>query len=174
MTAKTYLSAQQLLEDSFELGAKILADGFRPTIITAIWRGGTPMGIAVQELLDFMGVETDHIAIRTSSYAGIEQRGRHVRVHGNPHRCTAAPDTHDIVRSVAALINQKPQAKSIVKQFLCRDKFFNCHFHHSSRGRGTNRPCGSVYCLLATRRRSAGEKHTIKAKPSPGQTRSIQ
>jgi uncharacterized protein len=79
---KTYLSAQQLLEDSFKLGAKIVADGFKPTIITAIWRGGTPMGIAVQELLEYQGVQSDHIAIRTSSYSGIDGRSSTIRVHG--------------------------------------------------------------------------------------------
>jgi uncharacterized protein len=82
MTSKTYLSAQQLLEDSFKLGAKVLADGFKPTIITAIWRGGTPMGIAVQELLEYRGVTTDHIAIRTSSYSGIDGRSSEIRIHG--------------------------------------------------------------------------------------------
>jgi hypoxanthine phosphoribosyltransferase len=82
MTTKTYLSAQQLLEDSFELGAQILADDFKPTIITAIWRGGTPMGIAVQELLEYRGVKTDHIAIRTSSYSGIDGRSSEIRIHG--------------------------------------------------------------------------------------------
>ena len=74
MSEKLYLSAQELLEDSFKLGAKIIEDGFRPTIIIAIWRGGTPMGIAIQELLAYFGVETDHIAIRTSSYTGIDGR----------------------------------------------------------------------------------------------------
>ncbi|MEH6568981.1 MAG: phosphoribosyltransferase family protein [Halioglobus sp.] len=82
MATKTYLSAQQLLEDSFKLGAQILADGFKPTIITAIWRGGTPMGIAVQELLEHQGVKTDHIAIRTSSYSGIDGRSSEIRIHG--------------------------------------------------------------------------------------------
>ena len=82
MTTKTYLTAQQLLEDSFKLGARILADGFKPTIITAIWRGGTPMGIAVQELLEYQGVKTDHIAIRTSSYTGIDGRSSEIRIHG--------------------------------------------------------------------------------------------
>ena len=82
MTTKTYLSAQQLLEDSFRLGAKIVASGFRPTIIIAIWRGGTPMGIAVQELLAYSGIETDHIAIRTSSYSGIDGRSAEIRIHG--------------------------------------------------------------------------------------------
>lgn len=83
MTAKTYLSAQQLLEDSFRLGAEIVASGFRPTIMIAIWRGGTPMGIAVQELLAYVGIETDHIAIRTSSYdSGIDGRSSSIRIHG--------------------------------------------------------------------------------------------
>ena len=40
------------------------------------------MGIAVQELLDVLGVESDHIAIRTSSYTGIGERNRTIKVHG--------------------------------------------------------------------------------------------
>lgn len=79
---KIYISAQQLLEDSLELGRQILASGFRPNFIVGVWRGGTPVGIMVQELLDFYGVETDHISIRTSSYAGLNKRQSNVRVHG--------------------------------------------------------------------------------------------
>ncbi len=82
MTEKVYLDAQELLEDSFKLGAEILKSGFEPTLIIAIWRGGAPMGIAVQELLSYYGIESDHIAIRTSSYQSIDQRDRNVRVHG--------------------------------------------------------------------------------------------
>ncbi len=82
MTEKLYLDAQQLLEDSFRLGAEIIKDGFRPTMMIAIWRGGTPMGIAVQELLAWYGIETDHIAIRTSSYSGIDGRSHQIRIHG--------------------------------------------------------------------------------------------
>lgn len=78
---KTVLSAQDLLEDSFELGVKILESGFEPTLIIAIWRGGTPVGMAVQEVFAYCGVESDHIAIRTSSYVGVDQRGA-VAVHG--------------------------------------------------------------------------------------------
>ena len=51
MTEKLYLDAQQLLEDSFELAHKVLQSGFVPTYVVAVWRGGAPMGIAVQELL---------------------------------------------------------------------------------------------------------------------------
>ncbi len=79
---KRYLTAQELLNDSFELGLRIFKSGFRPSFIIAVWRGGTPVGIAVQEILDHLGVKTDHIAIRTSSYYGIKKRGKTVRVHG--------------------------------------------------------------------------------------------
>lgn len=83
MSEKLYLSAQGLLEDSFRLGARVIKSGFRPSVIIAIWRGGTPVGIAVQEILSYFGIETDHIAIRTSSYgAGIDDRRSAIRIHG--------------------------------------------------------------------------------------------
>ena len=82
MDEKIYLTAQDLLLDSFELGILIFKSGFRPSFIVGVWRGGTPVGIAVQEILDHLGVKTDHIAIRTSSYYGIDKREKKVRVHG--------------------------------------------------------------------------------------------
>ena len=78
---KTVLSANDLLRDSFDLGVQILESGFKPTMIIAIWRGGTPVGMAVQEILAYCGISSDHIAIRTSSYTGVDERGR-VSVHG--------------------------------------------------------------------------------------------
>jgi len=82
MAEKRYISAQELLDDSFRLGLKVLESGFLPDFIVGIWRGGTPVGIAVQELFELRGINSDHIAIRTSSYEGIEQRGKTIRVHG--------------------------------------------------------------------------------------------
>ncbi len=82
MTEKVYLDAQTLLEDSFELAARIYESGFRPTFIVAVWRGGAPIGIAVQEYLSYRGVASDHIAIRTSAYSGIDERSRKVAVYG--------------------------------------------------------------------------------------------
>lgn len=79
---KVFISADQLIEDSFELALQIFESGFRPDYIVGVWRGGAPVGIAVQELLHVLGVESDHIAIRTSSYTGIGERGKQVRVHG--------------------------------------------------------------------------------------------
>ena len=79
---KHYIKAQQLLDDSFKLAWKVYESGYRPNYIVGVWRGGAPIGIAVQEFLDVLGVESDHIAIRTSSYTGIGQRSKKVKVHG--------------------------------------------------------------------------------------------
>ena len=83
MSEKLYIQAQDLLSDAVQLGAMVVNSGFEPSFIVGIWRGGTPIGIAVQEVLAWAGIQTDHIAIRTSSYDhAIDQRGQHVRVHG--------------------------------------------------------------------------------------------
>ena len=78
---KVFITAQEFLEDSFRLGLQILESGFDPKFIVGVWRGGAPAGIAVQEILDFHGVQSDHIAIRTSSYVGMAKQ-KVVRVHG--------------------------------------------------------------------------------------------
>jgi hypothetical protein len=82
MSDKRFITAQQLLEDSFRVAAQVYDDGFRPDFIIGIWRGGAPIGIAVQEYYDFKGVETDHIAVRTSSYYGIGLQSKEIKVHG--------------------------------------------------------------------------------------------
>jgi len=77
---KHYIGAQELLELSYELGGKIVKDGFKPKFIIGIWRGGAPIGIAIQELYKYLNITTDHISIRTSSYVGTTQS--EIRVHG--------------------------------------------------------------------------------------------
>ena len=79
---KKYISADDLLLDSFKLGMKIHNSGFKPDFIVGVWRGGTPVGIAIQELLAYLGNHADHIAIRTSSYTGINSQLKRVRIHG--------------------------------------------------------------------------------------------
>ena len=68
---KTFIQADELLKDSFELAWQVYESGYRPDYIVGVWRGGAPIGIAVQEFLDVLGIDSDHIAIRTSSYSGI-------------------------------------------------------------------------------------------------------
>ena len=63
---KHFIQADQLLKDSFNLAWKIFESGFKPDYIIGVWRGGAPVGIAVQEFLDFLDIPSDHIAIRTS------------------------------------------------------------------------------------------------------------
>ena len=79
---KQFITANELLLDSFKLAEQIYVRGFRPHFIVGVWRGGSPVGIAVQEYLDYMGVHTDHIAIRTSSYYGIDKQDKNIRIHG--------------------------------------------------------------------------------------------
>lgn len=79
---KYFITANELLLDSFRLAEQIFESGFRPHFIVGVWRGGSPVGIAVQEFLEYAGVPTDHIAIRTSSYYGIDQQSKDIRVHG--------------------------------------------------------------------------------------------
>ncbi|MAZ89401.1 MAG: hypoxanthine phosphoribosyltransferase [Cellvibrionaceae bacterium] len=116
---KTFITSQQLLEDSFNLAIKIYESGYCPNYIVGVWRGGAPVGIAVQELLDVLGVESDHIAIRTSSYTGIGERDRHVQVHGLTYlikRLRAedslliVDDVHDTGLSIEQIIVDLEQA----------------------------------------------------------------
>lgn len=111
---KTVLSAQDLLEDSFRLGVKVLESGFEPTLIVAIWRGGTPVGMALQEVLEYCGVESDHIAIRTSSYLGVDERGE-VAIHGlnyiikkirHDDRVLIVDDVFDTGNTIKAVVDE--------------------------------------------------------------------
>jgi hypoxanthine phosphoribosyltransferase len=115
MSDKVFLTADQLLRDSYDLAAKVLDSGFRPTFILGVWRGGTPVGIAVQELLSYCGLKSDHISIRTSSYRGIDDRSSKVRVYGlnyvvkNINRSDSlliVDDVHDTGLSIKELIKQ--------------------------------------------------------------------
>jgi hypoxanthine phosphoribosyltransferase len=85
---KKFLDEQKLIEDAFKLGVNIFESGCRPTFIVGLWRGGSSVGIYVQECLQALGVETNHISLRTS-YRG--QPSYHemanapssdIRVHG--------------------------------------------------------------------------------------------
>lgn len=116
MPEKIYLSSEDLHNDAIKLAAEILQSGFRPKVIIALWRGGTPIGIAVQEFLDHYGnTQSDHIAIRTSSYSGIDNQSREVRIHGlsylvrNINRddpLLIVDDVYDTGQTIKALIDE--------------------------------------------------------------------
>ena len=79
---KLFINSDELLEDSFSLAWNVYESGYRPNYIVGVWRGGAPVGIAVQEFLDVLGVPSDHIAIRTSYYSAINETKDKVQVYG--------------------------------------------------------------------------------------------
>ena len=112
--AKTYITADELLLDSFKLGVQIHNSGFKPDFIVGVWRGGTPVGIAIQEILAYLGNDSDHIAIRTSSYYGINEQSKEVRVHGIDYlisnmnaedKLLIVDDVFDSGRSIKAILD---------------------------------------------------------------------
>ena len=79
---KHYIRSEDLIQDSFRLAWRVYEDGYRPDYIIGVWRGGAPIGIAVQEFFSVLGVPSDHIAIRTSHYRGFDDRSTEVQVYG--------------------------------------------------------------------------------------------
>jgi uncharacterized protein len=112
---KTFITAESLLRDSMQLGLDVVRSGFRPSFVVGIWRGGAPIGITVQEVLEYHGTECDHISIRTSSYSGIDQQEKTVRVHAIDYlvsrltfedRLLLIDDVFDSGRSLEAVISE--------------------------------------------------------------------
>ena len=112
---KIFISAGDLLADSFKLAEQIYHSGFRPQFIVGVWRGGAPIGIAVQEYLDYVGVKADHIAIRTSSYTTPMQQDKEVSVYGLEYvienvnadeELLLVDDVFDSGRSIEAIVQQ--------------------------------------------------------------------
>ena len=117
---KQFIAADDLLRDSFQLAADISAAGFHPDFLVGLWRGGSAVGIAVQEGLDYLGIKTDHIAIRTSysgapSYSEMVSTAASIRVHGlqyllenlcSHHSLLIVDDVYSTGSSVQAVIDQ--------------------------------------------------------------------
>lgn len=117
---KRFIRADDLLRDSFRLAANIHAAGFKPDFLVGLWRGGSAVGIAVQEGLEYFGIPTDHIAIRTSysgahRYSEMVSKADQIRVHGlqyllenlcSHHSMLIVDDVYSTGSSVKAVIDQ--------------------------------------------------------------------
>jgi uncharacterized protein len=115
-----FIAADDLLRDSFQLAANIYEAGFEPDFLVGLWRGGSAVGIAVQEGLDYFGTRTDHIAIRTSytgaaGYSQMVNKANSIRVHGLQyllenlsahHSLLIVDDVYSTGSSVNAVIKQ--------------------------------------------------------------------
>ncbi|MDX1515278.1 MAG: phosphoribosyltransferase family protein [Woeseiaceae bacterium] len=118
-----FVAANDLLRDSFRLAADIYRAGFRPDFLVGLWRGGSAVGIAVQEGLEHLGVMTDHIAIRTSysgaaHYSEMVTKADAIRVHGlqylletlcSHHSLLIVDDVYSTGSSVRAVVRQLEQ-----------------------------------------------------------------
>ena len=115
---KRFIAADDLLLDSFQLAANIFQADFKPDFLVGLWRGGSAVGIAVQEGLDYFGIKTDHIAIRTSytglsDYSKMVDKADGIRVHGlqyllenlsSEHSLLIVDDVYSTGSSVSAVI----------------------------------------------------------------------
>jgi hypoxanthine phosphoribosyltransferase len=119
---KLYIDANQLLENSFQLAKNIYDSGFEPTALIALWRGGTPIGIAVQEGLAYLDIHTKHFALRTSYYNDKNERNDAVQIdnfgiiaeqiHAND-QLLIVDDVFDSGNTVSALINKIQSSNAI-------------------------------------------------------------
>lgn len=115
-----FIAADDLLRDSFQLAANIYQAGFKPDFVVGLWRGGSAVGIAVQEGFEYFGTKTDHIAIRTSytgarGYSQMVSKAEAIRVHGLQyllenlsahHSLLIIDDVYSTGSSVNAVIKQ--------------------------------------------------------------------
>lgn len=79
-----YIHADSLLIDSFRLGKKLYENGFIPTHAVSLWRGGTPVGLGIDEYFRLKGHFINHITFATSSYSDIRSQGK-IQIKGLEH-----------------------------------------------------------------------------------------
>ena len=99
---KIFIAADDLLLDSFRLAVAVRDSGFRPDFLVGLWRGGSAVGIAVQEGLEHLGIETDHIAVRTSytgqpGYREMVDKAESIRVHGLDYLVDKVCEEHSLL-----------------------------------------------------------------------------
>jgi len=124
---KQFLSEHEVLLDSYRLGVQIYNSGFRPTFIVGLWRGGSTVGIAVQECLQALNIETDHISIRTS-YSGvhsyqemIDNPNQSIRVHGTQYLLETL-NSHDSLLIVDDVFSTGSNVDAVIKRLESRLK----------------------------------------------------
>ncbi len=71
---KRFITPEQLYQDAYQLAHMVLSSGFRPDVILVMWRGGSPVGIVVQEYLAYHGIQTWHTVVKAESYTDIAAR----------------------------------------------------------------------------------------------------
>jgi hypoxanthine phosphoribosyltransferase len=139
---KLFIKSDDLLRDSFQLAWNVYESGFEPNYIVGVWRGGAPIGIAVQEFLSVLGIKSDHVAIRTSYYDGLDSHSDSVQVYGlnyvirkleSEDRLLIVDDVHDTGSSVSQIISDlKSACKKNTPQIKVATPYFKPNKNQSS------------------------------------------
>ena len=112
--SKLFITPDSLRLDSYKLAAQVVENGYKPDYLVALWRGGAPIGCYVHEFLKYLNIDTDHIAIRTSRFTGINETKSHVAVHNlgylverlnKDSKVLLVDDVYDSGLSIDAVIN---------------------------------------------------------------------
>ncbi len=81
-SSKHFISANELLQDSFRLAEAVLSSGYTPTLVVGVWRGGAPIAVSLHEYLQYRGVAAEHGCLIARSYTGIGQQASQVHLEG--------------------------------------------------------------------------------------------
>tara|TARA_B100000029_G_scaffold13645_1_gene14340 strand:- start:2016 stop:2582 length:567 start_codon:yes stop_codon:yes gene_type:complete len=140
---KHYIRSEDLIQDSFRLAWQVYADGYRPNYIIGVWRGGAPIGIAVQEFFSVLGVPSDHIAIRTSHYKGLDDRENEVQVYGlnyvikqveSEDSLLVVDDVHDTGMSIEKIVSElKMACKKNTPEIRVATPYYKPHKNQTGR-----------------------------------------
>lgn len=79
---RQWVTADDMLHDSWRLTRRIIDSGFAPTLVLGLWRGGAPVAITIHEALLRRGYRCEHLPLRTTLYTGIDARERRTRITG--------------------------------------------------------------------------------------------
>lgn len=90
------LDADRYLADCFRLARRIWEDGYRPDFLIALWRGGAPPGIVIQEYFRWRGHDPYHTAIRTQSLEGLR--------HGDGYDIKGLEHVVDVVEATDRML----------------------------------------------------------------------
>ena len=148
---KIYVNEKSLIQDSFKLAVKIYESGFRPDFLVGLWRGGSSVGIYVQECLQYLGIETDHISLRTSyqgqpAYQSMIECDQKIKVHGMQYllenlnydnRLLIVDDVFSSGSNTRAVINQMA---SRLKRNMPRDTKIAVTWYRPISNKGKNTP----------------------------------
>lgn len=79
---KIYVNAEKLLLDSFKLAKKIYDSGYRPNLIVGVWRGGSPIAMAVDEYFRHKKIKIPTYPLKSEGYDGKNHLKKEIKVSG--------------------------------------------------------------------------------------------